>query len=157
MRKLFASFLNELMFRNNKVWLLTGDVGYGLWDTIKTNHANRFINPGAAEQAMLDIGIGLALQGQIPIIYSITPFVLYRPFEAIRTYIDHEKIPVKLIGGGRNKDYLHDGISHWAEDDIKILSSLDHIRLYKPETLTIDLFNEFVYNTLPSYLNLKIK
>ena len=48
-------------------------------------------------------------------------------------------------------------MSHWADDDIKILSSLDNIKLYKPEILNIDLFNEFMYNKLPSYLNLRIK
>ena len=157
MRKLFALYLDKLMHQDDNIWLLTGDVGYGLWDYIRTNHPNRFINTGAAEQAMLDIAIGLTLAGKIAIAYTITPFVLYRPFEAIRTYIDYEKIPAKLVGGGRNRDYSHDGMSHWADDDIKILSSLDNIKLYKPEILNIDLFNEFMYNKLPSYLNLRIK
>jgi transketolase len=51
------------------------------------------------------------------VVYSITPFVLYRPFEWIRNYLDHEKIPVKLVGGGRDKDYGYLGFSHWAEED----------------------------------------
>ena len=157
MRKIFASYLDEFMSKDDKIWLLTGDLGFGLWDNIRDKHPTRFINTGAAEQALVDIGIGLALQGQIPVIYSITPFLLYRPFESIRTYIDYEKIPVKLVGGGRNRDYEHDGISHWADDDIKIMSSLNNILLLKPAHITHTFIEHFLYNQQPTYLNLSIK
>ena len=63
---------------------------------------------------MVGMGIGMAMEGKIPICYSMTPFVLYRPFELIRTYIDHENITVKLIGAGRDKDYDWLGFSHWV-------------------------------------------
>ena len=69
--------------------------------------------------------------------------------------MDHEKIPVKLIGGGRNKDYGYLGFSHWAEKDIDILSNLKNIHLYKPNQLNYKIFNNFIYNKQPSYLNLK--
>ena len=159
MRKLFASYLLNEMLQDDKIWLLTGDLGFGLWDTIRHQFPYRFINAGAAEQAMLDIAVGLAISGQIPIVYSITPFLLYRPFETIRTYIDYEQIPVKLIGGGRNQDYEHDGISHWANDDLKIMSSLNNIELHKPDEaqLTQEWVHQLLHNNKPIYLNLRIK
>jgi len=154
MRKEFASFLHDEMSYNEKIILLTGDLGYGLWDRIKIDYPDRFYNVMSSEQLMVGAATGLAMEGLIPLVYSITPFVLYRPFELLRNYLNHEQIPVKLIGGGRDKDYGYLGFSHWAEEDIKVLSTLENIQLFKPKNPTKKLYQEFLYNEQPSYLNL---
>ena len=155
MRKEFATFLHKEMSYNDNIVLLTGDLGYGLWDRIKIDYPDRFYNVMSSEQLMVGAAVGLAMENLIPIVYSITPFVLYRPFELLRNYLDHENIPVKLVGGGRDKDYGYLGFSHWAEEDIKILSTLPDIKLYKPEKSTESIYQDFLYNYKPSYLNLK--
>ena len=147
------------MSRNDKIYLITGDLGYGLWDDIRRDFPKRFYNVGSAEQLMMGIAVGIAMEGKIPIVYSITSFLLYRPFELIRNYIDHEEIPVKLIGGGRDRDYGYLGFSHWADDDKRIMSSFDKIIQERPNTQK-EL--EFAFNRLinldkPIYLNLKRK
>jgi transketolase len=142
------------MNKNEKIFLLTGDLGFGLFDDIRKDFPNRFINVGSCEQLMIGLAVGLSYEGWIPLCYSITPFLLYRPFEFIRNYLNHELANVKLVGGGRNKDYKNLGFSHWAEDDVKIISSLDNIKIYKPEKMSLEIFNEFIYNNKPSYINL---
>ena len=154
MRKEFASFLHGEMSYNERIVLLTGDLGYGLWDQIKIDYPDRFYNVMSSEQLMIGSAVGLAIEGFIPIVYSITPFVIYRPFELLRNYLDHENIPVKLVGGGRNKDYGYLGFSHWAEEDIKVLSTLKNIKLFKPKKLKNKMCKDFLYNYKPSYLNL---
>ena len=124
MRKEFATFLHKEMSYNDNIVLLTGDLGYGLWDRIKIDYPDRFYNVMSSEQLMLGAAVGLAMEGFIPLVYSITPFAIYRPFELLRNYLHHENIPVKIVGGGRDKDYGYLGFSHWAEEDIKILSTL---------------------------------
>jgi len=116
MRGWFVYELYKHMQKDKDIWLLTGDLGYGMLDNIRDDFPDRFINTGAAEQAMMDTAVGLAISGKKPFVYSITSFLIYRPFETIRTYINHERIPVRLVGSGRDKDYAHDGISHWSED-----------------------------------------
>jgi len=153
-RREFVSLLINEMNKNEKIFLLTGDLGFGLFDDIKKDFPNRFINVGSCEQLMLGLAVGLSYEGWIPLCYSITPFLLYRPFEFIRNYLDHELANVKLVGGGRNKDYKTLGFSHWAEDDVKIISSLDNIKIYKPEKMSSEIFKEFMYNNKPSYINL---
>lgn len=153
-RREFVSLLINEMNKNEKIFLLTGDLGFGLFDDIKKDFPNRFINVGSCEQLMLGLAVGLSYEGWIPLCYSITPFLLYRPFEFIRNYLNHELANVKLVGGGRNKDYKTLGFSHWAEDDVKIISSLDNIKIYKPEKMSSEIFNEFIYNNKPSYINL---
>jgi transketolase len=154
MRKEFASLLHTEMSLNENIILLTGDLGYGLWDKIKLDYPDRFYNTLSSEQLMMGMASGLAMENKIPIVYSITPFAIYRPFEFIRNYLHHENIPVKILGGGRDKDYGYLGFSHWAEEDIDILSNLPNIKLYKPKEFNVDIFKEFLYNKCPSYLNL---
>lgn len=133
-RGYFSYYLEKEMEKDSNIWVLTGDLGYGMWDSIKENYPDRFINCGAAEQAMLDIAVGLALTGKTVIAYSITPFLLARAYETIRLYIDHEEIPVKLIGSGRDKDYAHDGFSHDASDALGIIANFPNLVEYWPNT-----------------------
>ena len=154
MRKQFAELLHSEMSRNEDIYLLTGDLGYGLWDRIKIDYPDRFINTLSSEQLMLGAACGLAMEGKIPVVYSITPFVIYRPFEWLRNYLDHEKIPVKLVGGGRDKDYGYLGFSHWAEEDMEVMSVFKNIEKFKPKKFTEELFQQFINNNKPSYFNL---
>ena len=144
------------MVKSKEIVVLTADMGYGLLDSIRKEFPDRFVNFGSSEQLMVGAATGMAMEGKIPVCYSITPFLLYRPFEFIRNYMNHEQIPIKLVGGGRNKDYGNLGFTHHAEDDIEIMSRLPNIFLYKPaDTDELkDLFIGFIYDKFPSYLNL---
>lgn len=157
MRKEFSELLYEEMCINKNIYLITADLGYGLWDKVRDNIPNRFFNVGSSEMVMMGAAVGLAMEAKIPFVYSITPFAIYRPFEMIRNYVDHEKIPVNIIGGGRGKDYGYFGFSHWAEDDKKIMSSLENLRILHPEDKD-DLISDFrrmIDFPSPTYLNLK--
>jgi transketolase len=122
------------MKKNKDIYALTGDLGFIGFDKIRDEFPDRFYNTGAAEQAMMDIAIGLAMSRKIPFVYSITPFLIYRPFEALRTYINHEQIPVQLVGSGRNDDYKHDGFSHHAFDVKAVLDTVPNINRYFPSS-----------------------
>jgi transketolase len=157
MRKAFAQLLYNEMSSNPNIYLITGDLGYGLWDKIRDEYPDRFYNVGSSEMAMMGVAIGLAMEGKIPYVYSITPFAIYRPFEMIRNYLDHEKIPVNIVGGGRDKDYGYLGFSHWSHDDKKIMSVFPNIISSWPEDDN-ELSSSFLYSLdkqLPTYINLK--
>lgn len=157
MRGYFGFALYKAMAQDKNIWLVVGDLGYKLFDQHKEDFPNRFINTGASEQSMADISVGLAMSGKIPVVYSITPFLLYRPFETWRTYVNYEKIPVKLVGGGRNDDYKHDGFSHDATDVKGFLDKLPNIEQYWPEfeQQIEDTVKTFLYTKSPSFLSLR--
>jgi len=157
MRRCFVDILHAKMAKNKDIWVVTGDLGYKMWDEIKSDYGERFINVGAAEQTMLGVGVGLALEGKIPFVYSITPFLLYRPFESIRNYVNRERIPVKLVASGRDRDYIQDGFSHWAEEDKEIMKILSNIRPRWPEENSEikGLIEEMLENNNPYYINLR--
>lgn len=156
MRKVFSQLLHERMSVDPRIVVLTGDLGYGLWDKIRLDFPKRFYNVGSSEQLMLGAACGMAMEGKVPFVYSITPFLLYRPFEFIRNYLDHEQIPVKLIGGGRDQDYGKLGFTHWAEDDRKIMNCFDNIETFHPshDGELRAILDILVENDGPSYLNL---
>jgi len=106
---------------------------------------------------MMGMAAGFAMEGKVPVVYSITPFLLYRPFEFVRNYVDHEKIPVKLIGGGRDRDYGYLGFSHWAEEDREIMSNFKNIKTVHPSNVG-KMHADFKYvldKKTPLYMNLK--
>ena len=156
MRKTFAQSLLEEAKKNPKIVLLTGDLGYGMWDEFKNTLPDQFVNTGAAEQALLDIACGLALEGMIPFVYTITPFYL-RALETLRTYINHENIVVHMVGSGRDKDYAHDGFSHDASDIKEFLDPLKNIVQYFPqekEEISV-LVTKIITSTNPTFISLK--
>jgi transketolase len=156
MRPQFSQGIYDAMAKNSNIWVITSDLGYKMWDNIRAKYPQRFVNTGAAEQAMMGIAVGLALEGKIPIVYSITPFLLYRPFETIRNYLNNEQIPVKMISSGRNKEYDTEGFSHWSTDDRKVMKIFTNIISYWPtDTSSIPkLIDKMLKSSKPWYINL---
>lgn len=156
MRKEFFDALSEEMKVNKDIFLLTGDVGYHVLEELFSNFPQRVFNCGASEQAMMDMGVGLALEGKIPFVYTITPFLLYRPFESVRLYLNQEQIPVKMVGSGRDFDYDYIGLTHFADDDRKIMKVLRNIECHWPSKTTSmkKLVKHIIKNKRPTYINL---
>lgn len=156
MRKEFAIQLYKQMVKNPNIVVITGDLGYKMWDKIRYAFPDRFINVGASEFTMVGIACGLALEGKIPFVYTITPFY-YRAFEMIRTYVNHENIHVNLVGSGRDKDYAHDGFSHEATDFNDIFGHLGNINQFFPLDLkeVESILEKMISNKEPNFISLK--
>lgn len=152
----FAGALYEEMKKNKDIWLVSLDLGYKMFDKHFKDFPDRCINTGASEQAGMGIAIGLALKGKIPFIFSIPNFLIYRPFEWIRNYIDHEKIPVKLVAGGRGIEYLYDGYSHQSDDLAAVMDVFPNIKQYwiQEKEKVPEIVKEMVENKKPCFISL---
>lgn len=157
MKKDFFDYMLKIMDDNPDVYLIFVGLGWPRLDEFLKKYPSRAINTEASEQTALDIAVGLAYSGKIPFVYTITPFYL-RAWETIRTYIDHEKLHVIMIGAGQNDDYgKHDGFSHDATDIREHFNVLKNIDQYYPEVnegmrFAID---ESIKNKKPSFVNIK--
>ena len=156
MRRLFAVELLKYAKQDKNIVVVSFDLGFVMWDEI-AKLPEQFYNVGASEQAGIGIAVGLALSGKKVFCYSITNFLLYRPFEFIRNYIDYEKIPVKLVSSGRGKDYPEDGITHHSEDAKPVLDTLPNISQYWPGTKEEipGMLKEMLISNIPSFISLK--
>jgi transketolase len=157
MRKTFGQELFKLMEKDKKVWCLTGNLGFGLFDAHFQAFPERMIDCGASEQAMLGAAVGLSLSNKIVFCYSITPFLIYRPMEWIRNYLDHERIKVILVGSGLDDDYSVDGFSHHAFNMQTIMLQFPNIESYFPKNKKeIPELIRIVYNARhPSFIGLR--
>jgi transketolase len=155
----FGHALYKAMYLNPDIWLVLPDLGFGLFDAHKEDFPKRIVMCGAAEQAAVGIAIGLAQEGKIPFIYTIPNFLIYRPYELIRDYVDHEKTPVKLVSGGRDKEYLEDGYTHQAEDMKKVLENFPNIKqLWPTDKLEVEnMVKQMISDPSPYFLSLQRK
>lgn len=128
----FGRALYFEMQKNPNILLFTADLGFGLLNSVRDDMPDQFVNFSASEQCMIGAAVGASLSGRIVFCYSITTFLIYRPFEVIRNYLGEERIPVRLVGSGYQDDYKHDGITHQPWEIEKVIS-LFHMSNYYPK------------------------
>ena len=130
MRRKFGKVLNEIAKKDKKIILLVGDIGYGIFDDFRRENPKRFINLGICEQSLIGFASGLALEGFKPWVYTITPFLIERPFEQIKLDIDQQKANVKLVGFA---DYPSLGPSHSELNAQKLMKLFKNIKSFFPK------------------------
>jgi transketolase len=132
MRKAFMDTLVELARKDERIFLLTGDLGFSVLEEFRDNFPRRFFNMGVAEQNMIGVAAGLALSGKIVFVYSIIPFVTMRCFEQIRNDLCFQNLDVRLVGIGAGLTYGPAGATHHAVEDVAIMRSLVNMTVLSP-------------------------
>jgi transketolase len=121
MRKAFSEALVELAARDERVILLTGDLGYTVLEPFAERFPDRFFNVGVAEQNMVGLATGLAEGGFVPFCYSIATFGTLRPYEFVRNGPIAHNLPVRIVGVGGGFDYGENGLTHYALEDVAVM------------------------------------
>jgi transketolase len=132
MRKALIQSLIKIAGADERLMLLTADLGYLVIEEFIQNFPDRFLNVGVAEQNMVGIATGLAEAGFIPYVYSITPFAALRPFEFIRNGPVYHNLPVRIVGVGQGVEYGINGLSHYALEDIGVLRTQPNLTIIAP-------------------------
>jgi transketolase len=107
-----------------RVYLITGDLGFGVFDQYVRLFPRQFLNAGVAEQNMTGVATGLALEGRIVFTYSIGNFPTLRCLEQIRNDAAYHDANVKVVAIGGGFSYGALGMSHHATEDISIMRSI---------------------------------
>ena len=130
MRRRFGKVINELAKKDDKIVLIVGDIGYKIFDEFRKTHPKKFFNFGVCEQSMIGAASGMALEGLKPWIYTITPFLIERPFEQIKLDIDQQNVNVNLVGFA---DYPNLGSSHGEIDGERLMKLFKNIESFFPK------------------------
>jgi transketolase len=128
MRRAFGKTIVKLAEKDKDIILITGDVEQEM-DEYKKKFPERYINMGLCEQSIITIAASMAAEGFRPYVYSITPFLIERPFEQIKIDIDEQCLPVTLIG---NADYPSHGPTHRPLNAEKLISIFKNVIGYFP-------------------------
>lgn len=132
MRKALIQTLVTLAEQDDRIVLLTADLGFMVVEPFKDRFPDRFFNVGVMEQNMIGVATGLALNGFIPFVYSIATFAALRSYEFIRNGPMAHNLPVRIIGIGNGVEYGHDGLTHHALEDIAVMRTLPSLSIISP-------------------------
>jgi transketolase len=132
MRDAFIERLSELAARDPRVFLITGDLGFGVITRFAEQFPKQFLNAGVAEQNMTGLATGIALEGRIVYTYSIANFPTLRCLEQIRNDAAYHEANVKVVAIGGGFSYGALGMSHHATEDLAILRAIPGITVVAP-------------------------
>lgn len=136
MRDVFLSALIEKMRENRMIFFLTADFGSPVLDKLSDMFPDRFINVGIAEQNLINVAAGLALEKFTVYAYAIAPFITMRCYEQIKVNLalmsQLKQMNVNLIGVGAGFSYVVSGPTHHSVEDISIMRTLPNIEVLSP-------------------------
>jgi len=121
-RSVVGDTITNLGGKDDRVWLLTPDIGFGCND-FKGKYPDRFIDTGIAEQSVVGVAAGLAYDGNIPFIIGMMPFMSMRALEQVRTDVCYPNLPVRIIANYAGLTG-NGGSTHYAMEDMALYSSL---------------------------------
>ncbi|MBR1005501.1 hypothetical protein JQ610_01290 [Bradyrhizobium diazoefficiens] len=160
MRDALLEQIHRAMASDPSIFFVTADFGSPVLDRIRADHANRFVNVGIAEQNLINISAGLALEGYKVFAYAIAPFITMRCFEQIRVSLallsEVRPMNVNLIGVGAGYSYVVSGPTHQCYEDITLMRALPNFQVMSPaDHITAGmLFDRCVRELGPKYLRL---
>ena len=156
MRNTFADNLYLRSKEDNQVLLITGDLGFGLFDKYSSDLPDQFINSGIAEQAMMSMAAGLASMGYRPFVYSIGNFPTMRCLEQIRNDVCYMDNPVTIVSVGAGMGYGNLGYTHHAIEDLAVLRGFSNLMIYSPASPkeVAWCIEDILQNNSPAYLRL---
>ena len=132
MRNAFAEELTDLAARDERIVLLSADIGNRLFDRIKDRCPDRFFNCGVAEANMISMAAGMALCGFHPVAYTIASFITARCLEQIRLDMCYQRAPVVIVGTGAGLGYASLNATHHSCEDIAFLRVLPNMTVLCP-------------------------
>jgi len=158
MRDAFIERVYERMRENHSIFFLSADLGAPALDRLRRDFKDRFINVGIAEQNLINVATGLALEGYTVYAYAIAPFITMRAYEQIRQNLSISSqikpINVNLIGLGAGLSYEVSGPSHHCLEDISIMRLMPNFIVFSPSDwkLAKDFVDYSIKVRLPKYL-----
>lgn len=158
MRDAFIETLYDRMAEDERIFFLAADLGSPALDRLRADFPDRFINVGIAEQNLINVATGLALEGGIVYAYAIAPFISMRAYEQIRVNLSISSqirpVNVNLIGVGGGVSYQVSGPTHHCLEDLAIMRLLPNMAVFSPSDwrLAAAFVDYTVSNGTPKYL-----
>ena len=153
MRQQMIQTIEELFAQDEQLTLVLADISRDLFKDVLQQYPDRAINLGILEQTAIGVAAGMALEGFIPVVHSIVPFLVERPFEQIKDDFCYQGLGGNFISTGASYDYSTEGMTHHGSGDVQILKSLPGMQIVVPGTASeFDrLFRAAYTNGSPTY------
>ena len=156
MRKQLVNTVESILEKDNRLVLLLGDIGVFGFRKAFELFPERVYNIGILEQSTISVAAGLAIEGLIPVVHTIAPFLIERSFEQLKVDFCYQRLGGNFVSIGASYDYAALGCTHHCPGDVGILKNLPNMEIVLPGTPSeFDiLFNEAYSNQNPTYFRL---
>ncbi len=156
MRKVFIDELIVAAKKNKKITLIVNDLGYSVVEKFAKIFPKQFYNAGVAEQNMMGIAAGMALEGRHVFVYSIGNFPTFRCAEQIRNDVDYHNLPVTIVNVGAGVSYGNLGYTHHSLQDYALMRLFPNMLIASPgDEMEIRACMKYIIkHPQPSYLRL---
>jgi transketolase len=132
MRKTCLNTVYELAKRDERIFFIGSDLGFGTLDEFKREMPERFFMEGVAEANVVGMAAGLALCGNICYVNTIATFLTRRAYEQVALDLCLHNALVRLIGNGGGVVYAPLGPTHLAIEDLALMRALPNMTILAP-------------------------
>ncbi len=129
----FGIAMPEIAEQKDNLQLLTADLALlsGM-ERYENKFPEKFLNVGIAEQNMIGIAAGMAMDGYCVFATTYASFIAVRSLEHVRQHLSHMKCNVKIVGSAAGVTAAKSGVSHWATEDIAFTRALPNLTIFSP-------------------------
>lgn len=134
MRKQFPKTVMDIMDKDDRVVVLLGDIGVFVFKDIFEKYPTRIYNIGILEQSMVGMAAGLAMAGFIPIVHTISPFLVARAYEQIRDDFGFQNLKGTFVGVDVYTTSPNLGLTHSCPEDIDLMNHVQGMQTFTPQS-----------------------
>ncbi len=129
-RDVFIAEIVRALAHDPSIMFLSADFGAEALDALRNRYPAHFLHCGIAEQAMIDVATGLALEGRTVFVYAMAPFLSLRALEQIKCGPGLMDLPICLLSIGVGLGYADAGPTHYATEDFACLRAVVGAHVY---------------------------
>jgi transketolase len=146
----------RLVIEHTDVAVVLSDISLPYFQEAFGAVPKRIVNVGIMEQTMVGVGAGFAMEGFHPIVHTLTPFLVERPFEQLKIDFGYQRLGGTFISSGASFDYAVEGTTHHSPGDVALISTIPGFEILVPGTANeaIGLLRASFDNGQPTYVRL---
>jgi transketolase len=134
MRERAGETAADLLDRDPRTALVLAEISTGQFGRALHRHPDRAVNVGIMEQAMVGVAAGFAMEGFLPIVHTITPFLVERPLEQIKLDFGYQGLEGTFVSVGGSYDYTGEGFTHHSPGDVQVMLTVPGMEVVVPGT-----------------------
>ena len=159
MREQACATASELVEEDAAVAVVLAQISLPYFQRALRDHADRVVNVGIMEQAMVGVAAGFALEGFHPIVHTIAPFLVERPLEQMKLDFGYQGLGGAFVSVGASYDYAPEGPTHHAAGDIAVLMTVPEFELLIPghAAEVASLLRSTYANGRPTYMRTSVR
>jgi transketolase len=132
MRERAGETAADLLDEDPRVAVVLAEISTSQFGRALRSHPDRAVNVGIMEQAMVGVAAGFAMEGFLPVVHTITPFLVERPLEQIKLDFGYQGLEGTFVSVGGSYDYTSEGFTHHSPGDVQVMLTVPGMEVLAP-------------------------